>query len=406
MKILYFTQFYPPESIAAAFRAKENAQIWVNNNCEVTVFTGYPNYPKGKVFDGFRVKRIEESYDGNIRLIRSKIIAKPNTSLFKRLINATSFLFYGILNIRFKKKIIGNDYDVVLASSGTIFTGMLGWKYAKKNKKPFVFEVRDITYRQLIATGKKENSFAVKKMKKIELNLCRKAQKVVVVTHGFKKILIEDGVPEEKIEVITNGINVSDICDNSRMNGVSLSYFGTLGISQNIKNLFNYLPLFKEIDSSFTFNIIGDGAQKKEIQDILQNGNFKYVEMLDGMPSEKLEGYYRKTNLSIVTLVNSEHFRYTIPSKLFQILGRGIPVLYIGPDGEAADIIRNSNSGLVLCGNLEQNLKVLRDFLSQPNLNERLTKMGGNGRQLVKDYYDREKLAICYLDLLSKCSQP
>lgn len=403
MKILYFTQFYPPESIAAAFRAKENAQIWADNGCEVTVFTGYPNYPKGKVFDGYQVKRIEELSDGNIRLLRSKIIAKPNTSFFKRLINATSFLFYGILNIKFKKKIIGKDYDIVLASSGTIFTGMLGWKYAKKNHKPFVFEIRDITYRQLIATGKKANSFAVKKMKKVELKLCRKAEKVVVVTHGFKKILVEDGIPEEKIEVITNGVNVSNSNVNYLSNGISLSYFGTLGISQDIKNLFNYLPLFKKNNSDFKFTIIGDGAQKNEIRETIQNSNLDYVELLDGMPSKQLEDYYQKTNLSIVTLVNSENFKYTIPSKIFQILGRGIPVLYIGPDGEAADIIRNNDCGIVLCRSLEQNLQALQDFMSEPNINERLIKMGQNGQCLVKEQYNREKLAIGYINLLSKC---
>jgi hypothetical protein len=129
-------------------------------------------------------------------------MAVPNTSTFKRLQNALSFFTYGIYNVIFNSKKIGKNYDVVLGTSGVIFTALLAWIYAWLNDKPFIFEIRDITYKQMQATGRSKGSLSVRIMKFLELFLCKKAEKVVVVTNGFKKTLVEEGIPQNKIEVM------------------------------------------------------------------------------------------------------------------------------------------------------------------------------------------------------------
>lgn len=401
MKILFFSQFFTPESIAPSFRATENSKLWKEMGHDVTVFTGYPNYPTGKIFAGYDPKLLTEEMINGIRVLRSKLIAVPNTSMIKRLENALSYYCYGRVNEIIHSNRIGKNYDVVLGTSGVIFNALLAYKYAHHYKIPFVFEIRDITYIQMQATGKSPNNKSVKAMKRLELFLCKKASKVVVVTNGFKKVLIEEGVPSEKIEVITNGVDVErsqNVYDNGKK--FVLSYFGTLGLSQNIMETFDYAKVINESVTNSEYLIIGDGAQKAEIAEAAKKVPF--VQMLSGMPAVELEPYYNDTQLSIITLRKSDNFKYTIPSKLFQVMGRGIAILFIGPDGESADIIKKYNAGLALTGTVEEDLKQLNAFFKYPDWHDRLKKMGDNGRKAVEEHYSRTKLAKDYLTVLEK----
>lgn len=401
MKILYFTYYFKPETMAASFRATENAKLWENNGHTITVFTGYPNYPLGKIFDGYTPKLISKEDIDGIKVIRSKIIIKPNTSLLRRLQNALSYYVYGLINILFNSRIIGKDYDVVLGTSGIIFNAMLAKAYALIHRVPFVFEIRDITYKQLQATGKSERSLSVKGMKWLELRLCKKASKVVVVTNGYKKILKDEGVPEIKIEVITNGVDLdkeSNVYESSKP--FVLSYFGTLGISQNIIDTFVYAEEIHNVISDFSYLIIGGGAQEKEVENASHKTEF--IQFLPGMGSEELESYYSDTQLSIVTLRKTDSFKYTIPSKLFQVMGRGIAVLFIGPEGECADIVRRYNAGIALTNSVEQDLSDLKRFFETENWKDVLKQMGKNGRQAVEQFYSRSKLADDYIKILEE----
>lgn len=398
MKILYFSAFYQPETMAAAYRASENAKIWIQMGHDVTIFTGYPNYPKGYIFGGYTPKLfMKESIDG-VDVIRSKVVAKKNTSFFKRLQNALSYYFFGRINIFWNKKKIGRDYDVVLGTSGVIFNALLAYKFAHRNKLPFVVEFRDITYEQMIAVGKKPKSLSVKCMKKLELKLCRKADKIVVVSNGYKKILMENGVPDQKITVITNGVDI-DACDKSYEGEKRLlSYLGTIGISQELEESFEYAECIREKVNDFEYLIIGDGAKQDEIAEKARHT--EYAKALTGMPMEELEPIYDQSMLSLVKLKNSNNFLYTIPSKLYQIMGRGVAVLYIGPDGEAADILRTYNAGIILSEDKKNNLETLRTFFSQSDWRTKLQKMGENGADAVQNHFSRRVLAKEYMHLL------
>lgn len=401
MKILFFSQFYTPESIAPAFRATENAQLWTESGCDVTVFTGYPNYPSGKIFDGYNPTLLSEERINGVRVLRSKLVAKPNTSMVKRLQNALSYFFFGMINVIFQKKRIAKDYDVVLGTSGVIFNALLAWLYSRMIQVPFVLEIRDITYVQMQATGKRANSISVKGMKLLELWLCRKAHKIVVVTNGFKRTLISEGVLENKIEVITNGVVVKkyeEKCKNR--NKLTLSYFGTLGISQNISDTFEYAKKIANLVPEFEYLIIGDGAQRGELEKSAKE--VSYIKILPGMSASELEPYYMDTQISVVTLRKVDEFKDTIPSKLFQVMSRGIAVLFIGPEGESAEIIRKHHSGIVLTGTTKEDMKKLTSFFSSENWNDELRKMGANGRKAVKEYYSRSKLSKDYIAVLNE----
>lgn len=131
-----YQSIFPPENIAAAFRAKETAAAWGRNGSPgVTVLTGYPNYPTGKLFPGYANSLLSEDAafsDPGVRVLRSKLSVKDNVNFVNRLWNALSFLFSGMWNVLFRIKKRIPRPEVVVASSGPVFAGLLGWIAAKK----------------------------------------------------------------------------------------------------------------------------------------------------------------------------------------------------------------------------------------------------------------------------------
>jgi glycosyltransferase involved in cell wall biosynthesis len=403
IKLIYFSQHFPPERTAAAFRCYENAKAWIQEGIEVTVFTGYPNYPLGKIFDGYNAKLFEEERMGDVRVLRNKIMAKPNTSFFGRILNMLSFFMYGCWNIYVKGREIGRGFDVVLGTSGPIFAALLGYLFACRRHIPFIMELRDITYLQLVAVGKRENSLGVRLMKRLEIFLCGRAKMIVCVTQGFKEILTREcGVASDRIRVIVNGVDVEDRgIREINASRLVLSYFGTLGISQNVAGTLQYAEVIRQYVLDFKYLIIGDGAQAIDVRRVCAEKVF--VEILHGMEQEELETYYSDTFLSVVVLRKAKEFSCTIPSKLFQTMGRGIAVLYIGPEGEAAEILRRCGAGIVLTKSVEEDLKDLRVFFSQSDWHDKLWNMGRNGRKAALKYYSRKERAEDYLREIKIC---
>ena len=392
MRILYITQFYEPENIAPSFRATDNSRIWAKEGADVTVYTGYPNYPTGKVFDGYTVELLSEQKLNGVRLLRSKLIAKPNTSFVNRIQNGLSFLWYGLVNLGRNFNNIGSNYDVVFATSGTVFAGYLGYRFAKKMEKPFVIEFRDLTYSQLVATGSSEKSLKYKGMKWLELMMARKASKVVVLTNSFKRTLSCDGIDESKIVVVPNGADIVDLVPVSHQ-GLKLGYFGTMGLSQVIPETISVFSSLQSIIPDFEYRLIGEGAARSSVEEAVANIGSGFSTLLHGMSKDELEPHYAELDMSVVSLRRSEAFSGTIPSKIFQSWARGIPVLFFGPEGESAQMIRSYDLGIALCGTDKENIQVLADFFSSDDWKGRLQDMGKRAKDVMAEHYTRDRLS-------------
>lgn len=397
MKILYISQFFYPEITAAAFRAYEHCEVWSREDgIDLTVYTGNPNYPKGELYDGYKNQMIEIDMSNEYRIVRSKSIIKKNTTKIGRLIVTLSFLLVGIFNLIFHRKKIGKKFDVVLGTSGPIFAGLLAYLYALCYRAHFIFEIRDITYIQMIATMSKQNSVVVKVMKYLELFLCKRAQKVVVVTQGFKDELIKQGIKEEKIEVIYNGVKVKEYPvyqEEKSGERLILTYAGTIGISQDIEELVDF---FKQLDcDNKQLNIIGEGAQKAKLIEYLKEHKIKNVTLYDAMVGDAFDQMLHETTFAIVKLKYDEHFKGTIPSKLFDLMNRGIPILYLGPEGETSYHINESQSGITLTTmDNKKNVLIFENLLGEI----KLSNFSKNGILYLRKYFDRTQLASRYLE--------
>lgn len=418
MKILYITQFFYPERVAAAFRAFDNSAIWFKLGARVKILTGFPNFPTGKIFEGYEVRNISQEYLNGIEIIRSRVIAKPNTNLINRAISYLSFPFYTIKNMFLHKEIIGTDHDIILATSGTVFAPIAGYVYSKKIKKPFVLELRDITYKQMLANGASQNSIVYKLVRFLELYLCKKADKIITVTHGFKEELVSEGIFEDKIDVIPNGVIInaeehveytkqsSNIKENDE---IVISYFGTFGKSQDITSVIEILNTIHIHNKHIKLLLIGDGAEKQKIIDFLKNKGQTNLTILNSMSQDELEEYYIQSHLCLVVLKNNDFFKNTVPSKVYQIMARKKPVIFFGPRGEASNIIAKANAGFSILGKTkkeatEEVSNKLNDFLNNQNIDELLSQIGQNGFDYIKQNFDRNQLAEQYHKILSQVS--
>lgn len=401
MKILYFTSFYSPESIAGAFRASDHARIWAASGHDVTVFTGFPNYPTGRLFDGYEMTRLVEERIDDVRIVRTQSKILPNTSFANRVRSGISFIVNGWGNLTAKNSPVGKGYDVVLVSSGTVFVAWLGARYANHAHIPLVMEFRDLTWRQMVATGSAEDDPKVRLMKSIELGMCSNAVRVVALTDGFRRELAENGIPESRIAVVPNGADIVP-CSHDWRGKLRLGYFGTMGISQDVvRTLKLVAELFRD-GLVKSYSLIGEGASRSSVEDDLASGDYPFASLEHAVPKDDLEPRYGDVHMTVVSLQRSDSLAESIPSKIFQSFARGTPVLFIGPEGEAARLIRESGGGIALCGDDSECVAALRRFASSKALAEQLSAMSAHAVAFMERNYTRQILAGRMLNVLEE----
>ncbi|WP_029859794.1 glycosyltransferase family 4 protein, partial [Vibrio parahaemolyticus] len=204
MHILFLTDNFPPEGNAPATRTYEHAIRWVRAGHKVTVVTCAPNFPEGKVFEGYKNTWYQKHDIDGINVVRVKTYITANEGFLKRILDYISFMITGFLAGLFQKKV-----DVIVATSPQFFCACAGWALSTAKRKPFVFELRDIWPASITAVGAMKDSFAIRMLEKIELFLYRKADSIISVTHSFKDELIKRGINGEKVDVVLNGVDLT-----------------------------------------------------------------------------------------------------------------------------------------------------------------------------------------------------
>jgi glycosyltransferase involved in cell wall biosynthesis len=204
LHILFLTDNFPPEVNAPASRTFEHCREWVRAGHRVTVVTGAPNFPSGKVFAGYRNRLFaRETMDG-VEVVRVWTYIAANEGFVRRSLDYVSFAAAAVL----ASAAVGR-VDVVVATSPQFFTACAGYVVGKLKRRPFVFELRDFWPESIQAVGALANRRLLKALERLELFLYRHADAIVCVTHAFKATLIERGVEGAKVSVVTNGADLS-----------------------------------------------------------------------------------------------------------------------------------------------------------------------------------------------------
>jgi len=351
MHILFLTDNFPPEVNAPASRTFEHCREWVKVGHRVTVITCAPNFPKGKVFGGYKNKLWQSEEMDGIRVIRVWTYITANEGFQRRVMDYMSFMLSAILAALFVRRV-----DLVIGTSPQFFTAIGAWVTSVLKRCPFVFELRDLWPESIRVVGAMKNAWILNMLEKLELFLYRRAFRIISVTHAFKRNLIERGIKAEKIRVITNGVDTSrfipqaasvELVRQLAFEGRFIAgYIGTHGLAHALETVLEAARIAKEEgDNSVGFVFLGDGARKDELRTMAESMGLDNVRFIDSVGKDEVPKYWAVLNAAIIHLKRTPLFETVIPSKLFECMGMGIPVLH-GVGGESAEIVEAEQVGI------------------------------------------------------------
>lgn len=405
MHILFLSDNFPPEVNAPASRTFEHCREWVKAGHQVTVISCVPNFPKGRVYAGYRNRLWQAEIIEGIRLIRVWSYITANEGFVKRILDYQSFMVAATLAGLLVRRV-----DVVVGTSPQFFTVCAAWVLSVFKRIPFVFELRDLWPESIKAVGAMQDSTAIRWLEKLELFLYRKARLIVTVTHAFRDKLIRRGIDGNKISVVTNGVDMARFKPMPRdpflvqqlgLEGKFVGgYVGTHGLAHHLETVLDAAEIFisEGLGQDFHFILLGDGARKPALQDQAHRRRLQNVTFVDTVPKDEVARYWSLLDVSIIHLRKTELFTTVIPSKLFECMGMGLPVLH-GVAGESAEMVRAENVGIVFepenAEELVAQMKALR------NDRPRYDTYRSNGLAAARKY-DRTALAMEMLALLDK----
>lgn len=408
MHILFLSDNFPPESNAPANRTFEHARVWVEMGHQVTVITCAPNFPTGKVFPGYRNHLWQSEEIAGIRVVRVWSYMTRNEGFALRVLDYMSFMiaaFFAALPIR--------KVDVVVGTSPQFFTVFAAWAAAALKRRPFVFELRDIWPESIKAVNAVKANWMLEIFEKIELFLYRRASRVICVTYAFTENLVQRGVSRHKLRVITNGVETVHfsprakapelLLENCLEGKFVVGYIGTLGMAHSLDTLLDMAHILGKdpITRHVQVVILGEGAERARLEARIQAENLDNVLLLASVPREQVTSYWSLLDLAIIHLKSTDLFKAVIPSKLFECMAMGIPVLH-GVEGESADIVIENGVGITVPPeDAECMAAEILDLVANP---ARLKKMRLAGPNAAKKY-DRhilaEEMADCLQEVVS-----
>lgn len=350
MKILFFTDNFPPETNALASRTYEHAIRWVKAGHDVTIMTTVPNSPEGVVHQGYKNKlRQVEMIDG-IRVVRVISYITANQGFVKRILDYTSYMMSGIFFGLFESK-----PDVIIGSSPQFFNAVGAWILAKFRRVPFIFELRDIWPASITAVAAMSSkSRAIRFLEWLEVKMYRDAARVVAVTDSFKRYLLSKGIAENKIDVVLNGVDLTRYqpaeCKDPELESILklegkfvIGYLGTHGMAHDLGNVLEAAKGLKNPNVHFLF--VGSGAEKQSLYETAQRQGLTNVSFIERQTKDQIPRYWSLCDMALIHLKDTPLFEDVIPSKIFEAMGMRLPVLHVQPKGEAVDIVQKANAG-------------------------------------------------------------
>jgi colanic acid biosynthesis glycosyl transferase WcaI len=394
MKILFVSHYFPPEVNAPANRTHEHCRRWVQDGHEVTVITGVPNHPRGRIFPGYANRWIQEETIDGIRVLRTWMYLTPNSGFLRRVANYLLFALTAILaSPRAERP------DVVVATSPQFFVGVAGAIIARLKRRPFVLEIRDLWPKSIVELGQLGPGPVLSALEALERWLYRSADGVVVNTRTFHDHITARGVASESIELVYNGIdpalfkprpkNQGLLAKHGLENRFTVAYVGTLGLAHGLTLLVDVaerLAARREIQ----FVLIGDGADREKLEAEVAKRGLDNVHMLGLQPRDAMPDWIASIDVLLVMLRDLPVFETVIPSKIFEFLAQERPVI-LSAKGEIRRMMEEAGGALVIDPEVaDQLVAAIEEIIANP---EAASRRAAAGRRWVDAGFLRDDLA-------------
>ena len=409
MKILYVSQYFPPEMGAPAARAAELAQHWAAAGHAVTILTGFPNHPTGVIPPEWRsrLRRLTcRETSGGVEILRTWLWPLPNRKAHERMRNYASFCMSAAL-----RGLAIRRPDVIIATSPQLLVGLSGWWLAFTKRVPFVFEVRDLWPESLIAVGAGDgHSLLHKSLSGVADFLYQRSDHIVVVSPAFKEHLTKyRTVHPDKISIVQNGVETRLFAPSSteanhrlrRQIGAEgkflVCYVGTMGWAHGLDTLLDAATQLQTQSPNVLFMLIGEGADKERIKSIVQSRGLTNLQFFDQQPRETIPAFISASDACLVLLKKTDVFKTVIPTKMLEFMSCARPVI-LGVDGQARHMVEEADAGIVIePENSTALVQAITQLAENPDLSYAL---GQRGREYILRNLSRRQTADDYLRVL------
>ncbi len=395
MKILFLTQYCPPEVGAPQNRIFEFAKQLKKFGHEVTILTAMPNYPRGEIFEEYRGKKIvKETIDG-IDIVRTGIYVTKSKDFVKRLRNYLSFtwssVFSGAKHIE--------KQDVIITESPPLFLGWSGYVLSKMKKAKFIFNVSDLWPESAVKLGVLNNKAMIRASTWLEEFCYRKAAAVTGQTKGIVDNIVSRGFDKNKVHIITNGVDTEFFKKENRSeefresigikNKFAVVYAGIHGIAQGLEVLVDAAEIIKE-EKEIQIVFIGEGPEKPMLMNKVKEKKLENVSFLPMQDKKDMPKIIASMDATVVPLKKLDIFKGALPSKMFENLASEIPIV-LAVEGEAENLINDAQAGIVV--EPENSKEIAKAILKLHKNKELREDLGKNGRSYVMNNFSREAIA-------------
>ena len=400
-RILFLTDNFPPEVNAPATRTYEHAIEWQKAGYEVTIITSFPNYPMGKLFDGYKQLMWKSDNGFPFRVIRVWTIMFPNSGFIQRVIDQFSYAVMAFFVGLFVKT------DIIVATSPQFFTALSGRWLSFFTGKPWIMEIRDLWPETIAAVGALNKGRIYQALERLELRLYKSASKLIVVTDTFKKKISSRGIAPEKISVHKNGVILDKFRPKPKdtellrlmpeLDGKFVfAYIGTHGMTHGLDFVLKAIKQLQHSNPEMHFLFIGEGAEKQNLLELSAKLELSNITFHPLVSKDVVSRYLSLMDISLVNLKKSDTFKTVIPSKIFEAAALKKPIL-LGLEGETKEIIQSYNAGL--CFEPENEAEFIEQCKAILD-KERYQKFQ-KGCQELAEAFDRKQIALQVLQTIT-----
>lgn len=374
MKILVVCQYYYPEP----FRLNDICEELVNRGHQVTVLTGVPNYPMGKIYKGYeKGKKREEDING-VHVIRTWTYPR-GTGTVKRILNYFSYP----ISAWFKAEKLEGDYDVVLVNQQSpVMMAWPGIRYGRKYKKPVVMYCMDLWPASLVAGGIGMSSLIAKFFHAISKNCYCSMDKILVTSRMFKGYLRDQfGIEESKMDSLPQyAEGIFEYLEPRKPDGtINLVFAGNIGTAQSMDTVIDAATKLPEV----AFHIVGDGVELNRLK-VKAGENVKFY---GRQPLEDMPKFYALADAMIVSLQADSVLSLTLPGKVQSYMAVGRPIIGVA-DGETKATIEEAQCGY--CGKAE-NMDELVENIRRFVVSKDKEQLGKNARKYYEEHFMRSR---------------
>jgi colanic acid biosynthesis glycosyl transferase WcaI len=391
MRILLLTQWYPPEPMKLL---SDMAETLKTLGHQVTVLTGFPNWPTGKIYPGYKASLLKKERVGGVPIVRIPLYPDHGRSSIKRVLNFASF----VVSASLLGPWVVPRPDVIHAIQPPT-TCLAGWFLSRIWGVSFTYEVQDMWPETLSATGMVKGEKILVAVGAFCTWAYRKTAAIRVISNGFRNDLIRKGVNPDKIHYIPNWVDTdfyrpepydSGMADELGLSGrFNIMYAGTVGLAQGIETVLEAAVLLGDLPR-IQFVVVGDGVELPRLMKLREERKISNVKFLGRYPMDKMGSLYSLADVLLVHLKDDPLFRMTIPHKTLTYLAAGKPVL-AAVEGDVADLIKEAGAGLT-CPSMhpEALANTVREFYSMPPVTRE--RLGQNGRSAACERFGRSEL--------------